>query len=187
MSLMMGLTTGVSIVTSQYYGAGNEKKVRETFASSIFVAILFTALITALGMLGSKGLLRLLQTSESLMGYAHAYLMIIFAGCAGTMLYNWISAVMRSLGNSVVPLVSLIISSLLNIVLDILFIAVIPMGVAGAALATVLSQAISGALCLAYAFRILPMLRLKKGELRMDPVIARQILVYGIPTGLQMP
>ncbi|MBR4038854.1 MAG: MATE family efflux transporter [Clostridia bacterium] len=186
MSLMMGLTTGVSIVTSQYYGAGNEKKVRETFASSIFVAILFTALITALGMLGSKGLLRLLQTSESLMGYAHAYLMIIFAGCAGTMLYNWISAVMRSLGNSVVPLVSLIISSLLNIVLDILFIAVIPMGVAGAALATVLSQAISGALCLAYAFRILPMLRLKKGELRMDPVIARQILVYGIPTGLQM-
>ncbi len=186
MSLMMGLTTGVSIVISQYYGAGNERKVKETFASSIFVAIISTALITAFGMLGSKGLLRLLQTSDALMDYAYEYLIVIFAGCAGTMLYNWISAVMRSLGNSVVPLVALIISSALNVVLDILFIAVIPMGVTGAALATVLSQAISGALCIAYAFKILPILRLKKGELRMDPHIAKQILVFGIPTGLQM-
>ena len=186
MSLMMGLTTGVSIVISQYYGAVNEQKVKETFASSIFVAIISTALITVLGMLGSKGLLRLLQTSDALMGYAHEYLIVIFAGCAGTMLYNWISAVMRSLGNSVVPLVALIISSVLNVVLDILFIAVIPMGVAGAALATVLSQAISGMLCLVYAFKILPLLRLKRHELRMDLHIARQILVFGVPTGLQM-
>ncbi|MBQ8617094.1 MAG: MATE family efflux transporter [Clostridia bacterium] len=186
MSLMMGLTTGVSIVISQYYGAGNERKVKETFASSIFVAILSTGLITAAGMLGSKGLLRLLQTSDALMDYAYEYLIVIFAGCAGTMLYNWISAVMRSLGNSVVPLVALIISSVLNVVLDILFIAVIPMGVKGAALATVLSQAISGALCLVYAFRILPQLRLKRGELRMDVELAKQILVFGVPTGLQM-
>ncbi|MBQ7887813.1 MAG: MATE family efflux transporter [Clostridia bacterium] len=186
MSLMMGLTTGVSIVISQYYGAGNEKKVRETFASSIFVAIISTALITVFGMLGSKGLLRLLQTSDALMDYAYEYLIVIFAGCAGTMLYNWISAVMRSLGNSVVPLVALIISSVLNVVLDILFIAMIPMGVAGAALATVLSQAISGALCLVYALRILPQLRLKRHELRMEAALAKQILVFGVPTGLQM-
>lgn len=186
MALMMGLTTGVSIVISQYYGAGNEKKVRETFASSIFVAIGAAALITVFGMLGSKGLLSLLHTSEALLPMAHEYLMIIFAGCAGTMLYNWISAVMRSLGNSVVPLVALIISSVLNVVLDILLIAVIPMGVAGAALATVLAQAISGALCLGYAFRILPQLRLKKEELHMDPRLAKQILVFGIPTGVQM-
>ena len=186
MSLMMGLTTGVSIVISQYYGAGNEKKVRETFASSIFVALISTAIITVLGMLGSRSLLGLLQTSDALLPYAHTYLLVIFAGCCGTMLYNWISAVMRSLGNSVVPLVALIISSVLNVALDILFIAVIPLGVAGAALATVLAQLISGALCLAYAFKVLPMLRLKKGELRMDPHLAKQILVFGIPTGLQM-
>jgi len=186
MSLMMGLTTGVSIVIAQYYGAGDEDKVRETFASSIFVAIGMTALITVCGMLGAKGLLGLLQTSEALMANAHTYLMIIFAGCCGTMLYNWISAVMRSLGNSVVPLVSLILSSVLNVVLDVLFIAVIPMGVAGAALATVLAQAISGLACFVYAYKILPMLRLKRSELRMNPHIARQILTYGIPTGLQM-
>ena len=186
MSLMMGLTTGVSIVIAQYYGAGDEDKVRETFASSIFVAIAMTALITVCGLLGGKGLLGLLQTSEALMADAHTYLMIIFAGCCGTMLYNWISAVMRSLGNSVVPLAALILSSLFNIVLDILFIAVIPLGVAGAALATVLAQALSGLLCLVYAYKVLPMLRLKRSELRMNTQIAKQILTYGIPTGLQM-
>ena len=185
-SLMMGITTGVSIVMAQYYGANNPSKVRETFASSIFVAIGAAVLITVSGMLGTDGLLSLMQTNAALTPMASEYLMIIFAGCAGTMLYNWISAVMRSLGNSVVPLVFLIVSSALNVVLDLLFIAIIPMGVAGAALATVLAQAISGLLCLLYAFRVLPQLKLKKDELRMNPYLAKQILVFGIPTGLQM-
>lgn len=157
-SLMMGITTGVSIVMAQYYGANNPSKVRETFASSIFVAIGAAALITVSGMLGTDGLLSLMQTNAALKPMASEYLMIIFAGCAGTMLYNWISAVMRSLGNSVVPLVFLIVSSVLNVLLDLLFIVVIPLGVAGAALATVLAQAISGLLCLLYAFRVLPQL-----------------------------
>ena len=185
-SLMMGITTGVSIVMAQYYGANNPSKVRETFASSIFVAIGAAVLITVSGMLGTDGLLSLMQTNAALKPMASEYLMIIFAGCAGTMLYNWISAVMRSLGNSVVPLVFLIVSSVLNVLLDLLFIAIIPMGVAGAALATVLAQAISGLLCLLYAFRVLPQLKLKKDELRMNPYLAKQILVFGIPTGLQM-
>ena len=185
-SLMMGITTGVSIVMAQYYGANNPSKVRETFASSIFVAIGAAVLITVSGMLGTDGLLSLMQTNAALKPMASEYLTIIFAGCAGTMLYNWISAVMRSLGNSVVPLVFLIVSSVLNVLLDLLFIAIIPMGVAGAALATVLAQAISGVLCLLYAFRVLPQLKLKKDELRMNPYLAKQILVFGIPTGLQM-
>ena len=117
---------------------------------------------------------------------AWVYLVTIFAGSIGTMLYNWISAVLRSLGNSVVPLIFLVISSALNIVLDILFIAGIPMGVAGAALATVLAQVISGVLCLLYAFKILPMLRLSKEKMHMDAGIAKLILIYGVPTGLQM-
>ena len=186
MSLMMGVTTGVSIVIAQYYGAGSEKKIRETFASSIFVALGVTALLTGVGMATARPLLRLLRTSDALLDSAYTYLMIIFAGSFGTMLYNWIAAIMRSLGNSVVPLVFLIVSSVLNIVLDVLLIAVIPLGVAGAALATVLAQTISGLLCLGYALRILPQLRLTRSEMRVNPAIARQILVYGIPTGLQM-
>ena len=118
MSLMMGVTTGVSIVIAQYYGAGSEKKIRETFASSIFVALGVTALLTGVGMATARPLLRLLQTSDALLDSAHTYLMIIFAGSFGTMLYNWIAAIMRSLGNSVVPLVFLIVSSVLNIVLS---------------------------------------------------------------------
>ena len=185
-SVMMGLTTGVSVVIAQYYGAGDENKLKETFVTSIYVAIAAALLITLLGCLGAKPLLQALQTSQELLEGAHTYLFIIFAGSFSTMLYNWIAAVLRSLGNSVVPLIFLIVSSVLNILLDILFIAVIPMGVAGAALATVLAQAISGILCTVYAFRILPILRFTRKEFIMNPGIARQILIYGVPTGLQM-
>ena len=185
-SIMMGLTTGVSVVIAQYYGAKEEQKVAETFVTSIYVAGGSALLITIIGVIGAKPLLYALQTSDDLMQEAWVYLVIIFAGSIGTMLYNWISAVLRSLGNSVVPLVFLIISSALNIVLDILLIAGIPMGVAGAALATVLAQVISGVLCLLYAFKILPILRLSKEKMHMDTEIAKLILIYGVPTGLQM-
>ncbi len=185
-SIMMGLTTGVSVVIAQYYGAKEEQKVAETFVTSIYVAGGSALLITIIGVIGAKPLLYALQTSDDLMQDAWVYLVIIFAGSIGTMLYNWISAVLRSLGNSVVPLVFLIISSALNIVLDILLIAGIPMGVAGAALATVLAQVISGVLCLLYAFKILPILCLSKEKMHMDTEIAKLILIYGVPTGLQM-
>ena len=185
-SVMMGLTTGVSVVIAQYYGAKEEQKVTETFVTSIYVAGGSALLITIIGVIGAKPLLCALQTSDNLMQDAWVYLVTIFAGSIGTMLYNWISAVLRSLGNSVVPLIFLVISSALNIVLDILFIAGIPMGVAGAALATVLAQVISGVLCLLYAFKILPMLRLSKEKMHMDAGIAKLILIYGVPTGLQM-
>lgn len=186
LSLMMGLTTGVSVVIAQYYGAGEHKKVTETFVTSIYVTLGATLLITVVGVLGAKPLLQALQTSDELMQDAWIYLVIIFAGSIGTMLYNWISAVLRSLGNSVIPLVFLIVSSVLNIVLDIALIAWIPMGVAGAALATVLAQFISGVCCLIYALKVLPMLRIAKEQLKMNPEIAKLILIYGVPTGLQM-
>lgn len=186
LSVMMGLTTGVSVVISQYYGAGKNDKVVETFATSVYVSIGAVILITLAGVLGAKPLLAALQTSEELMTDAWIYLVIIFAGSFGTMLYNWISAVLRSLGNSIVPLIFLIISSILNVVLDIALVVWIPLGVAGAALATVLAQAISGILCLIYAWKILPFLRLSRDNTKMNREIAKQILTYGIPTGLQM-
>lgn len=186
MSLMMGITTGVSVVISQYYGAGQEEKVSETFVTSIYVALISVVILSVLGVLGTEPLLRILQTSEELMADAKIYLVIIFAGSFGTMLYNWISAVLRSLGNSVVPLIFLLLSSVLNIVLDIAFVALISLGVAGAALATVLAQVISGVLCLVYAWKILPILRLKRGRLKFNPEIAKLIIIYGVPTGLQM-
>lgn len=186
MSIMIGLTTGVSIVISQYYGAGDHNKVTQAFGSSITVAIGSTLVITGLGLIFGKPLLRIMQTSDELMPQAWTYLIVIFAGSFSTMLYNWIAAVLRSLGNSVLPLIALIISSVLNIILDILFIAWIPMGVAGAALATVLAQVISGAMCLIYAMKVMPLLRLTRETLKPKKEYCMQILKFGIPTGLQM-
>lgn len=181
-SIMMGLTTGVSVVVSQYYGGGDEKKVTETFVSSIYVAVVSTLIITIAGLIGARPLLRILQTSNDLIDQATVYLMVVFAGAVGTMLYNWISAVLRSLGNSVVPLVFLIISSVLNVILDIVFVVWIPMGVAGAAFATVLAQLLSGIGCLVYAWKILPILQFTKEELRCDRELVKQMLIYGVPT-----
>ena len=185
-SLIIGLTTGVTVVMSQYYGAKEEDKVVKTFFSSIFIALGMTILVTVIGLLTTRPLLIVLQTPAEVLDAAVLYLRIICAGSVGTMLYNWISAVLRSLGNSVVPLIFLGISSLLNIVFDILFVAVIPMGVGGAAFATVLAQIISGVACLLYAWKILPMLRIRRDKLKLDTYIGKQMLVYGLPAALQM-
>lgn len=186
MSLMIGLTTGVSVVMSQNFGAKRMDRVKDTFISSVYVALGFTAIITIVGLIIAAPLLNILQTPDEVIGEAILYLKIIFAGSIATMLYNWISAVLRSLGNSVVPLVFLIISSGLNVALDMLFVAVIPLGVGGAALATVLAQLISGVICLIYAFRLFPFLKIQKGKLRLDRPLGREILKYGIPAGAQM-
>ena len=185
-SLVIGLTTGVTVVMSQYYGAKNEKAVEETFFSSIYVVLYMTLLVTVVGLIGTRPLLLALQTPKEILDESALYLQLIFAGCVGTMLYNWISAVLRSLGNSVIPLVFLGISSALNIFLDWLFVAVLPMGVGGAAFATVLAQLISGVACLVYAWRLLPQLRLRKDRMKLNRVIGKQILVYGLPAALQM-
>ena len=185
-SVMMGVTTGVGIVISQFYGAGQREKIRATFSAGIHVSVWMTVIITAAGIATTEPLLRLLQTSSELMPDAYDYLLIIYAGCGATMLYNFASAVLRAMGNSVVPLIFLIVSSILNVILDVAFVAWIPMGVAVAAIATVLSQLISGVLCAAYALRIMPVLRPGKKDWRPDLYLIGQILRYGLPTGLQM-
>ena len=167
-SLIIGLTTGVTVVMSQYYGAKEADNVVKTFFSSIYIALGMTIIVTVVGLIVTKPLLIVLQTPDEVLDQAVLYLRLICAGCIGTMLYNWISAVLRSLGNSVVPLVFLGISSLLNIVFDVLFVAVLPLGVGGAAFATVLAQIVSGVACLLYAWKILPMLRIRRDKLKLD-------------------
>ena len=184
-SIMMGLTTGVSVVGSQYYGGGNEKKVTETFVSSIYVAVVSTLIITIAGLIGARPLLRALQTSNDLLDQATVYLMVVFAGAVGTMLYNWISAVLRSLGNSVVPLVFLIISSAINIALDLICIINLHMGVSRAAVATVASQLISGILCLIYMMKKFEILRITKDEWKLSMPHIGMLCAMGVPMGLQ--
>lgn len=185
-SVMMGVTTGISVVISQFYGARQEKEIQRTFVAGAYVAVGMTVLMTLIGILTVNPLLKILQTSEELLSEAGSYLRIVYAGCAATMLYNFASSVLRALGNSVVPLVFLILSSVLNVFLDIVFVAWIPMGTAGAAFATVLAQLISGMLCMVYMWKILPFLRVTTQGWKPDWYLAGQVLRYGIPTGLQM-
>lgn len=185
-SVMMGVTTGISVVISQFYGGHKEDEIRRTFVAGVYVAVGTTLFITVGGMLTVTPLLRLLQTSEELLPAAGIYLLIVYAGSGATMLYNFSASVLRALGNSVIPLVFLIFSSVLNIFLDVVFVSWIPMGTAGAAFATVLAQLVSGGLCLWYALRLLPFLKPEKREWKADMYLVGQVLKYGLPTGLQM-
>ena len=175
-SVVIGLTTGVGVVMSQYYGAKKEEKVVETFFSSIYISLGVTVVMTVAGVLLARPLLILLQTPPEILDEAVWYLQVICAGTIGTMLYNWISSVLRSLG----------IACVLNVVLDVLLVAFTPLGVGGAAIATVLAQLISGAGCLLYAWKLLPMLRFKKEKMKLNREVGKQVLKYGLPAGFQM-
>jgi len=186
LALNAGMTTGVGVVISQYFGGNKQEEMKKAFVASTFVAVGVTVFITTVGILTAEPILRLMQTSEELIPYAKDYLIIIYIGCIGTMLYNFSASVLRAVGNSFIPLVFLIVASVLNILLDILFVAVIPLGTAGAALATVVAQLISGTLCMIYAGKILTFVKVKKGEWKIDLELIKEILRYAIPATVQM-
>lgn len=184
-SLVIGLTGGIAVVVGQYYGAGDKKAVTRTYATSIFAVLGVTVVVTVLGVLFGTPLLRILRTPSDIIEYSGIYLRIIFIGTFATVLYNWMSSVLRALGDSVTPLIFLVISSVLNIGLDFAFIVGIKMDVAGAAWATVLSQFISAILCIAWAMKKMDILKLKKEDIKCDKYLLRTMLSVGLPAGIQ--
>ena len=186
LALNTGVTTGVGVVLSQYFGGNKQDEMKKAYIASAIVAVAVTILITVVGLLTAEPLLKLMQTSDELMPYAKDYLIIVYIGCVGTMLYNFSASVLRAVGNSFIPLVFLIVASVLNVVLDILFVAVIPLGTAGAALATVVAQLISGVFCMVYAKKILTFVRVKREEWKVDFGLIKEILKYAIPATVQM-
>lgn len=126
-----------------------------------------------------------MDTPADTFSYAYDYIFVIFLGIPATMLYNLLSGILRSLGDSKTPLVFLIMCSLLNVALDIVFILTLNMGVAGAGWATLLSQLISGVLCLYFIVKKFPILHLKQDDLRLRKIYVRKLLNMGLPMGLQ--
>ena len=126
-----------------------------------------------------------MNTPEDTFSYAYDYIFLIFLGIPATMLYNLLSGIIRSLGDSRTPLYFLIFSSLLNVVLDILFIVAFHMGVGGAGWATLLSQLISGLLCLRYMAKHFPILKLSKEDLKLERSYVQRLLAMGLPMGMQ--
>ena len=182
---LMGLTTGFTVLTSQKFGAGRMEEMRKTVGNAAILSAVVAALMTAVSMLGMHRLLIFMHTPEDIFDGAYGYIMIICAGIFTQVLYNLVSSVLRALGNSKTPLYFLILAAGLNIVLDLVFIIFFHWGAPGAAWATVISQGISGLLCLVYIWKAVPELKLKKEDWRFEPGIAGKQISVGIPMGLQ--
>jgi len=180
-----GLTGGFSVIIAQRFGANDENGLRKSVAISTILCVVSTAIITLISVLSARPVLSLMNTPDDIINDATAYIIIIYAGTCATVFYNMIAGILRSLGDSKTPLYFLILSSILNIILDLFFIITLNMGVKGAAYATVISQGISGILCLIYALKKYPILKLKKEDWKWDGNFALKHLKVGIPMALQ--
>ena len=183
---IQGITSGFGICLGQRCGAGDEKGMRQSIAVSFVLSALFTVLITSVCCLLAHPILHWMQTPDSIYDMAYSYMFAVLLGTGATIFYNLISNILRALGDSRTPLYFLILSSLLNIVLDFAFILPLGMGVAGAAWATVLSQLLSAVLCILTGFRKFPVMRVNGTDLKDFVQPAKIHLKTGFPMGFQM-
>ena len=182
---VVGMTAGFTVLTAQKFGAGDMPAMRRTVVGASFLSLVVGLVLTAAFMVFMKPWLVLMHTPEDIFADAYAYIMIISAGILAQMLYNLLASILRALGNSRVPLYFLILAALLNIVLDLVLIIVFHMGAAGAAVATVISQGISGVLCLFYIIRKVPLLCLTRDDRHLSGDLLRTQIRIGIPMALQ--
>lgn len=185
LGFVLGMTAGFTVLTAQKFGAGDMKAMRQTVGGAAVLSILVTIVLTVGSMLFMKPLLHFMHTPADIFDDAYSYIMIICAGIAAQMLYNLLASVLRALGNSKVPLYFLILSALLNIVLDLVLIIVFHLGAPGAAYATVISQGVSGVLCLVYIVKKIPVLHLERDDWKPKAHLLKIQLGIGIPMALQ--
>ena len=178
---ILGMTAGFTVLTAQKFGAGDMKAMRKTVGNAAILAIIMSLIMTVLGMMAMKPLLGIMKTPDDIFKDAYAYIMVICGGIAAQMLYNFLSSVLRALGNSKVPLYFLILAALLNIVLDMVFIIAFHMGAAGAAWATVLGQIASLALAAVFHFHLNRELPFRRKALRLRRSIVGEIYSIGVP------
>lgn len=182
---VVGMTAGFTVPTAQKFGAGDMKGMRRTVAGAGVLSLVVGALLTMLFMLFMKPLLTLMNTPSDIFKDAYGYIMIISGGILAQMLYNLLSSILRAIGNSKIPLYFLIISALLNILLDLLFIVGFHMGATGAAAATIIAQGVSGILCLIYIIAKIPVLHLNRNDLHAGKDVYGIQLKIGLPMALQ--
>lgn len=180
-----GLTTGFTVITSQKFGAGDYKGVKLSVTNALFLSALVAGVLTFASVKGMPWLLTIMNTPENIYEMSYEYIVTICAGMTFTILYNIMASLLRAVGNSKAPLYFLIISAALNIFLDLLLIRTFGMGVKGAALATIVSQGISGVLCVFYTIKKVKLLVPGKDELKLDSHCIRNQLNIGLPMALQ--
>ena len=185
MTLIQGFTVAASVLISQAYGAGNKKQLRRAYVTSSMITLAAGILLTVIGSLIARPLLILLKTPPNILDLSVVYLRTVCLGLLATCLYNTMASCLRAVGNSVIPLYALILTSLMNVALDLLFVIAFGMGVFGVALATVLSQLVSGVLCLLYATKNFPEFSLKNITGSLHRQMAAEVMRIGIPSSLQ--
>lgn len=184
--LAIGFTMGSSVVISQYFGAKDTENLRKSTHTATSAMFLLSLVFAAIGYFATPGLLRMMNTPESVFREAVVYLRIFSLGLTGMIMYNMGSAILRAVGDSKRPLYFLILASILNIFLDLLFVINFSLGVAGVAYATIISQFVSGIIIFWILFRSNEPHSLRWHEMSIDLRILRQIISVGLPAGLQM-
>lgn len=181
----MGVCSGFAIPVAHKFGAKDYAGLRQFVANSAWLSLVFATVMTTAVTLLCRNILTWMGTPADIFEYAYCYILIIFCGIPATYLYNLLSGIIRSMGDSKTPLLFLLFSSVLNIGLDILCIVAFRMGIAGAAVATVASQLISGILCLFYMKRKYEILQMTKQEWKVNLDIMKTLCGMGVPMGLQ--
>lgn len=181
----MGVCNGFAIPIAQKFGAKDFSLMRKFVMASVYLSIIFSVVLTVLTVVFCRPLLLLMRTPENIIDGAAGYIGVIFAGIPVIFLYNLTAGIIRSLGDSKTPLYFLIIASILNIVLDVVFITVFGWGVVGAAVATVISQGISGVMCLFYMSKKFEVLRMTKEDRKINSHLFPILCGQGVPMGLQ--
>ena len=181
----IGLSTGATVLLSQFYGARNRQGVCDALHTGVALSLVLGALVTVLGLTAGPAILRLMNTPESCMENAVLYIRIYFSGAVASMLYNMGAGILRAMGDSRRPTLFLVIACGVNIVMDVVCVVVLKLGVAGAAIATVISQIFSAGLVAAALLRQPGDARLRVRRLRLKGELLRRILYVGVPAGLQ--
>ncbi|MBS3950500.1 MAG: MATE family efflux transporter [Peptococcaceae bacterium] len=184
-SLVLGLTMGSGVVISQFFGAKKIDKVRRAVSTALSFQLVFALAMSLIGLFLSRPLLHLLRTPPEIIGDSVAYMQIFFGGLIFMFAYNAFAGILRSLGDSKTPLYFLMISSVINIGLDIYFVVALGWGVRGVAWATLIAQGISSVLCIVFVYKRVPLLRFTRAEWVFDIDIFKTMLKIGIPSSIQ--
>lgn len=182
--LLMGISTGAGIMVSQYFGAHDRENLSRTIGNCITLTIIASVVIMSVGIATTYPILAALNTPPEIIADTHTYLIIIYYGMFGMAFYNIISGILRGLGDSISPLIYLLIACALNVWLDLQFVIGFGWGVAGVAWATIIAQAISGALCLIQLCRMRDVVDINRHMLKLDRTTALRIGKLGLPAGI---
>lgn len=185
MNVFVGLSVGTNVLVSRYYGAGREKDVKETIHTAILSSVVCGFILAVIGFTLAKPLLVMMSSPENVIDQSALYLRIYFLGMPVTLLYNFGSAILRAIGDTRRPLYFLVAAGIVNVVLNIYFVTQLGMGVAGVAIATIISQALSAALVVMCLMKMEGCCKLNLKELKIDKKKFFEMLRYGLPAGLQ--